>query len=192
MVEINLLEEKEKQNIVIYFIVLIGLIVMVSLVLYFVNTRESLAEEKATLNQQINELQNQQQFLQQASRNEKQAAREDLIKKADTVEAYIFPSVDLLKQLISLLPSRGYFITYSYEGDGKILMDVQFDSIQDIAQYTNELEHEAYINSLRVSMSTKEVPEDEMIEDVLPIYLAKYELVIDSDLWQKEMNLDEN
>ncbi|MYL33307.1 hypothetical protein GLW05_06795 [Pontibacillus yanchengensis] len=190
MVEINLLEEKEKRNMVPLLILLLAIVLLSSSMLYLYTTQQSLKQEQQEIEQQISMVQNEQKILQQSKQDEKQVARENLQEKVGYVQSTIFPSVDLLQRLIELLPEEGYFLTYSYEDAGDISIDVQFDSMQEIAKYTNALEHETYLEELLVSMDTESKEEEQSSTNLLPRYIANYSFVVDEEVWEKE--LDEN
>ncbi|MYL53355.1 hypothetical protein GLW08_08390 [Pontibacillus yanchengensis] len=190
MVEINLLEEKEKRNMVPLLILLLAIVLLSSSMLYLYTTQQSLKQEQQEIEQQISMVQNEQKILQQSKQDEKQVARENLQEKVGYVQSTIFPSVDFLQRLIELLPEEGYFLTYSYEDAGDISIDVQFDSMQEIAKYTNALEHETYLEELLVSMDTESKEEEQSSTNLLPRYIANYSFVVDEEVWEKE--LDEN
>ncbi|KGP73925.1 hypothetical protein [Pontibacillus yanchengensis] len=191
MVEINLLEEKEKRNIVPYLLAILSLLLLIGVLSQVYFKQQHLLEKKTISENKITNLKEQQQTLQQTNKNNIQVAREELTKKASQLENQLFPSVDLLKRLITLLPKEGYFVTYSYIGDGTVNVKIQFESMQQIANYTNALEEESYIEGLLINMNAEEVTASQNNTNILPRYFATFEFLVIEDKWEKEFGESE-
>ncbi|MFP3422721.1 fimbrial assembly protein, partial [Bacillus sp. SIMBA_161] len=54
-------------------------------------------------------------------------------------ESYQFDTIPLLEELVSLLPARGFFQTFSYIGLDQAQLVVQFDSSREAAYYLAQL-----------------------------------------------------
>ncbi|MFC0522451.1 PilN domain-containing protein [Pontibacillus salicampi] len=192
MVDINLLDEKEKRNIAPYLFLFCTIVMVLSMSLFIMTSHNHLQEEKASVEESISRIQTEQKLLQQTNSNDKQAARDDLQEKAITVEATLFPTVDLLERMVALLPKDGYFLTYAYEGSGEVTIDTQFDSMQDLAKYTNALNQEDYIDDVSVSMETQDVLETQNGGEILPRYLAHYSIQMEEAKYEKGQDTNED
>ncbi|MBS4199817.1 PilN domain-containing protein [Bacillus sp. FJAT-49732] len=138
MIEINLIQQKKKEPPIALFTVIILTIITVcsSIFLWLLmqndiaridslekrieQTRELIASNKA--NQPFSS-----------------SSLESLHNAIDWTEQERIAIVPLLHHLSSLLPEKGFFQSFSYNGDNKVELNVQFTSSNEAAYYLHEL-----------------------------------------------------
>lgn len=193
IVEINLLEEKEKRNIVPFMIAFIGIILLLATVIVIGLQKQSLEAKQENIQQEIHGVQKKQSEYQAVLRDETQSDRKQLQQAVEQVEESVFPSVSLLERMISLLPERGYFERYIYTKNNNLQLVVRFDSLQEVAAYTNTLLQEESIQNVELgNITTEQLNEQYDPLEYRPRYIANYEVDIDEEKWIEEVEQDES
>ncbi len=148
MIEINFIEIK-KVNMVPYFLLFLFLLLAASMsaILYwqYQNAEEILESNQLQLNKNysvqteiVNDNQLQQERLQLS----------DQVKELQTLT---FPSVKLKNDLLTFLPSENQVISYLYEAETGVTLNVLSNSFEDIALFTQELTNKSYVEDVLVS-----------------------------------------
>ncbi|WP_237146580.1 fimbrial assembly protein [Planococcus halocryophilus] len=105
----------------------------------------------------------------------------------DWAEGYQFDTVPLLKELVSILPARGFFDSFSYTGLDQAILSVQFDTAREAAYYlaqlkTSELIESATLDSVAQNeIDTTETEEGVVVQEAviqeMPRYIATYTII---------------
>ncbi len=193
IVEINLLEEKEKRNIVPFMIAVTAIFLLLATIIAIGLQKQSLEAKKENIQQEIQSVQKEQAEYQAILQDETQSDRQQLQQAVEQVEGSIFPSVSLLERMTSLLPERGYFERYIYTKNNDLQLVVRFDSLQEVAAYTNTLLQEESIQNVELSnITTEQINEQYDPLEYRPRYIANYEVDIDEKKWKGEVEQDES
>jgi type IV pilus assembly protein PilN len=182
LVDINLLPEKEKARsmLLIAALAILGAAVLLCLVLFMLSNK--LAKETATLDGQLIVLQQSQEEIRSGLQQSESGDEKKLLAlTVDWAEAYQFDTVPLLHELINLLPERGFFQTFNFTGPNLATVVVQFDTKPDSAYYYTRLKSsqsiaEIHLDSVKVN-NNESNEETELVNDVLPRYLATYSIL---------------
>jgi type IV pilus assembly protein PilN len=109
-------------------------------------------------NNQINQLQNNitsyEQSIASIQQDVNAASTNSYVELSNAVEwAANSPikSVAVLKHLTSLLPERGFLLTYSYTETGTLSLSIQFDTKKEAAYYLKWLNDSEWIANVRLS-----------------------------------------
>lgn len=187
LVDINLLPQKERDRPAFLIAALSILLVAVIIwaVLFFMaraNTAEQndylaqseqIAAEQAILRAEIE---------QTSGLNEEQ----QLQATVDWAVNYQYDTVPLLNEMVSILPERGFFNSFSYIAPNQATLTLQFDTTREAAYYLTQLKASDLIASATLDsvanqavdtavVEGEEIPEDAMLEN--PRYLATYSIV---------------
>jgi type IV pilus assembly protein PilN len=175
--EINLLPQKKKRNyVVILSMVLFFVFLIIEATIMYVQYDEVEFEE--TLVKQ--ELQTVQQ-LQAVKQKELDVIRSstaavELSNAVDWVENYPVPTVFFIDHLVSLLPERGFLLSFSFSDSGSVAITVQFDSNREVAYFLSYLKDSAYIDSAKLnSLNTAAVDQN---EQTVPRYVGHFQLTL--------------
>ena len=105
----------------------------------------------------------------------------------DWAEGYQFDTVPLLEELVSILPARGFFESFSYTGLDQAILSVQFDTAREAAYYLAQLKASELIESATLDsvaqneLDSAETEEGVVIEKAViqetPRYIATYTLI---------------
>ena len=188
LVDINLLPQKERDRpaflIAAISILALGIIIWAVLA-FLANSHEN---EQAVLAAQSVQVASEQ----AAIRSQLEAAQgmneeQQLKATVDWAESYQFDTVPLLEELVSILPERGFFDSFSYTGLDQAVLSVQFDTAREAAYYlaqlkTSELIEKATLDSVAQNeLDSAEAEEGILIEEEsiieTPRYIAAYTLV---------------
>jgi type IV pilus assembly protein PilN len=188
LVDINLLGDKERDRpmFVVAAISLILLGLVTGLVLYFLGNTYS-------NKQQVLAAQSVEVVAQQATIQEQMvttAALSDTQKLQKTVEwaeSYQYDTLPLIRELTSLLPERGFFMSFAFSTPNQVTITTQFDATRDTAFYLTQLKSSEMITDVVLSSVTyqplTEEADDEAVgtttkvettEEIMPRYLASY------------------
>ncbi|WP_223638226.1 PilN domain-containing protein [Planococcus sp. 4-30] len=189
LVDINLLPQKERDRpaFLIAAISILFAAVIVWVVLAFL--AGSHEREQAVLAAQSLQVASEQ----AAIRTQLEAAQgmneeQQLKATVDWAESYQFDTVPLLQELVSILPARGFFESFSYTGLDQAILSVQFDTAREAAYYLAQLKASELIesatldsvaqNEIDTAETTEEgvVIEKAIIEE-MPRYIASYTLI---------------
>ncbi|WP_079479525.1 PilN domain-containing protein [Halobacillus salinus] len=186
VIDINLLEEKEQPNRLPLLIIGAGVFVLCLIIALFFWQHQALEEEQKLLNEEVEALKTEQTAYQTTDQNEEQAQRQQLKEATQQLQATVFPTVALVENLIALLPERGYFQSYTYDDSGFIDIEVRFDSLQEVAAYTNALSERNYATGVEMgSVLTEQTNESLNQFEYRPRYIANYTVTIDKQLFRE-------
>lgn len=105
----------------------------------------------------------------------------------DTVvwaEEYPLEMVPVMKDLIRLLPERGFIQSFNYNETGLMNLTVQFDESRDAAYFLYHLNESSLYHSIDLSsISTVDVGSEETA-GVLPRYIGQYTVGFDRHAFQ--------
>jgi type IV pilus assembly protein PilN len=202
LVEINLLPKKEhkksSQLMIALFIVMI-LAVSTSVIYIQGNSYEG---KLASVDKQIETVQNlntaQQEKMTDAQTANSTAKLEAAVQWA---EQYPLETVPLLRNVISLLPDRGFIQNFEYSNTNSVIIKIQFDASRDAAYYLSSLKQAEWVQEvdlMNVVAETKEEgteatnasaatssSEDEE-QKTLPRYSAEYEITFKPDQFKEK------
>lgn len=188
LVDINLLGDKERDRpgFVVAAISLILLGLVTGLVLYFLgntysNKQQVLAAQSAEVVGQQAAIQ--EQMVTTAALSDTQK----LQKTVEWAESYQYDTLPLIRELTSLLPERGFFMSFAFSTPNQVNISAQFDTSRDTAFYLTQLKSSEMITDVELSTVSYQpvveeaVEETEVIttddedkEEVMPRYLATY------------------
>lgn len=178
MVDINFLEEKEKPNIAPYLLIAVGVLVLGLALLFITFEKNSLIAEDNQIQEDIVQIKDQQTLLTRDTLTDVQKSRNELKDTVSELNQVLIPSVPVLKDMISLLPERGFFLEYQFQKPNVLTMQVRFDGMQDVASYTNALTTKSYTEDVQVTtIDTTAVEEGDYFE-TLPRYVAEFEMLL--------------
>ncbi|EGA89099.1 fimbrial assembly family protein [Planococcus donghaensis MPA1U2] len=187
LVDINLLPQKERDRpaFLIAAIAILLLAVIVWAVFALVaNANENEQQLLAAQSLQVTSEQ-------EAIRAKLEAAQgmneeQQLKVTVDWAESYQFDTVPLLEELVSILPARGFFESFSYTGLDQATLSVQFDTTRQAAYYLAQLKASELIKSVTLDgVAQKELNAEESgevideVEEKLPRYIATYTILFD-------------
>lgn len=188
LVDINLLGDKERDRpaFVVAAISLILLGLVTGLVFYFLgntysNKQQVLASQSAEVVSQQAAIQ--QQMVTTAALSDTQK----LQKTVEWAETYQYDTLPLIRELTSLLPERGFFMSFSFSTPNQVTITAQFDTSRDTAFYLTQLKSSEMITDVVLSsVSYQPIAEEaveetedtvtkvEPTEEIMPRYLASY------------------
>ncbi|WKA56251.1 PilN domain-containing protein [Planococcus shixiaomingii] len=187
LVDINLLPQKERDrpaSIVAAISILLLAVIIWSIFAFLAGSHE---KEQIILAAESAEVAAQQAAIRQQLEAKQGLNEEQQLKvTVDWAENYQFDTLPLLADLVSKLPERGFFDSFSYTGMDQAILTVQFDTAREAAYYLAQLKTSELLESATLDSVTKqdletEATEDETAEeDVVtenPRYLATYTLV---------------
>jgi type IV pilus assembly protein PilN len=190
LVEINLLPQKQRKRSTNYRIILYMLFafLLCMILLYWQVQRynqeiDQLQVEITNYEQSIAEIQ-------QEVNMESSSSYVELSNAVDWSSKYPIKSVAVLRHLTSLLPERGFLLTYSYTENGALNLTVQFDTKKEAAYYLNWLNDSEWIKEVKLSQLTTSQTEasvnpdletQETAEEYLPRYTGNFEITLDRD-----------
>ncbi|MCP2035070.1 hypothetical protein L1279_002057 [Planomicrobium sp. HSC-17F08] len=199
LVDINLLPQKERDR-PAFLIAAISILLMAVIIwgvfAFLANANENEQTELATESQQVAA----EQAAIRTQLEAKQGMNEEQQLKAtvDWAESYQFDTLPLLGDLVSKLPQRGFFDSFSYVGLDQAVLTVQFDTAREAAFYLAQLKTSELLKSATLDSVTQEElqeetaaategatvvvveeEEDAVIEN--PRYLATYTLIFVDD-----------
>jgi type IV pilus assembly protein PilN len=116
---------------------------------------------------------------------------QELEKTVKWAEQYPMKTVLLLRKMTKLLPERGFVMSFSYAEDGTVSVTVQFDTSEEAAYYLKSLSDADFVTEVQLkSLTTMEDKSgEENVEEeknVLPRYLAQYELHVNKNALKEE------
>jgi len=189
LVEINLLPKKKIKNRATFAVVILLLVIaLVCSTVVFAQVSEARNEERRLSNQLVTIEKTREILERKISTNEDANSVIKLEQAVNWADDYVIESVPLVRHLSSLLPERGFIQSFSYVDAGVVSCEIQFDSNSQVAQYLAVLKDSNYLNQVKLNSVTtvthgdteadEETPVNEEREDVLPRYIAQFELTI--------------
>jgi type IV pilus assembly protein PilN len=191
LVEINLLPQKQqKRSITVRIIIMIALtMLLISLLTFwqvqkYNNEIRHLEANIANFEQSITSLQ-------QEVNVESTNSYVELSNAVEWSLTYPIKSVAVLKHLTSLLPERGFLLTYSYTETGLLSLTVQFDTKKEAAYYLSWLSESPWIEEVKLlqlsssqieaTEGTPEIQGENKTESYLPRYIGNFEITLNRE-----------
>lgn len=189
LVDINLLPQKERDRPA--FLIAAIAILLLAVIIWAVFAVMANANEKdqALLTAQTMQVSAEQEEI-RAKLEAAQGMNEEQQLKVtvDWAESYQFDTVPLLEELVSILPARGFFKSFSYTGLDQATLSVQFDTTRQAAYYLAQLKASELIKSATLdSVAQQELSKEEggeVVEEAeleLPRYIATYTIIFEDN-----------
>ncbi|MYL72192.1 hypothetical protein GLW00_15205 [Halobacillus litoralis] len=179
IVEINLLEQKEKRNILPYIAVAFFALLLFIMAIVFHAQKTTLVNESSRLDEQILQVQREQENLAGPSEGDG-TEREQLKSSLQELKSTVVPTGPVVEGLVSLLPERGFFESFALTSASEVNVNVRFDTIQDAAKYTHTLLQQSFISDVKLAgVETDVVDDTEDLYDYQPRYIASYYIVLE-------------
>lgn len=175
LVDINLLPEKERERstFLIAALAIIGaaLLIWAAFFLYSHQLKTKTIEAEAHIaTLQVSQEEIRERLLPALSAND----REQLEATVAWAEDYRFITLPLLRELIALLPERGYFVSYEFTAPHQAKIVVQFDDKSDAAHYLTSIKSTALVSEATIeSLIAEELTVEEVVQ-ALPRFVATY------------------
>ncbi|MEH7304946.1 hypothetical protein [Neobacillus drentensis] len=158
LVDINLLPQKEPKR-YSFIITLSSLLVMLLLIggFYFWKT-QTIKDEIASLDRQISVTQK---IVEKENQNSKIVASAGSVNQLKTAiqwaNDYSVQTVPVMQHLTSLLPERGFILSFGYTETGAVSLYVQFDNAREAAYFLDSLNHSKWVEEASLtSLSAKQ------------------------------------
>ncbi|SDI41370.1 hypothetical protein SAMN04487975_11671 [Planococcus glaciei] len=200
LVDINLLPQKERDRPAFLIAAITILLLAVILWAVFAFMASANEKEQAELSaQSVQVAADQAAIREQLEAKQGMNEEQQLKVTVDWAESYQFDTLPLLSDLVSKLPQRGFFDSFSYVGLDQALLTVQFDTAREAAFYLAQLKTSELLKSATLDSVTQEEMQEEATttattagttvvvgedEDVVienPRYLATYTLIFVDD-----------
>jgi Tfp pilus assembly protein PilN len=155
LVEINLLPQKEPKK--FGFIIVIALLISLFLLAFaFYFWQIHLTKNTiASTNSQITTTQKVAANLANKKNNaESSNSVSQLTSVLKWADENRIPTIPVMRQLTSLLPKRGYIMSFTYQETGTVLLTVQFDSVNEAASYLDSLNSSSWIAEASITSLT--------------------------------------
>lgn len=187
LVDINLLPQKERDRPAFLIAAIAILLLAVIVWAVFAMVANANGNEQQLLAAQSLQVTSEQEAI-RAKLEAAQGMNEEQQLKVtvDWAESYQFDTVPLLEELVSILPARGFFESFSYTGLDQATLSVQFDTTRQAAYYLAQLKASELIKSVTLDgVAQKELNAEESgevieeVEEKLPRYIATYTILFD-------------
>ncbi len=199
LVEINLLPKKSRKGKTIFIIIgiIIFLLVLIAgFLIWQIQSKETMLEDTQNrLDVTLNIIEQKNQQL--AEYNSETSVKE-LEQAIQWAETQSFDSVFLLDELTKMLPERGFILDFKIDENYKINQVIQFDTRSAAAYYlhtllANEWVEEAVISEAKSDeLNLDEEGKNPYSENnVLPRYIAQYELILNLQEFEKAAAQDD-
>lgn len=187
LVDINLLPQKEKRNsaIAIFFIIII---LAAACGGYLWLEQKQLADHEKRLQTELATVQQLKSLVQQNPNSPDNPNAEEKLQTALAwAENYSVSTYKLLLHITSLLPERGFVLSFSYQESGNVQLSVQFDSSRDAAFFLKGMQESEFIQDANLLSITTERVTSESDSDlsILPRYIAQYTIFVDKGAIKK-------
>ncbi|ALS74298.1 fimbrial assembly protein [Planococcus rifietoensis] len=191
LVDINLLPQKERDRpAVLIAAVAILLLAIIIWAVFAMMSRAEANEQQALQVQAQGVMAEQAQIRSELEARQGMNEEQQLQATVEWAESYQFDTIPLLEELVSLLPARGFFQTFSYTGLDQAQLVVQFDSSRESAYYLAQLKASELLSSatldnvateiLEEQTEGEESEENEAVTNA-PRYLATYTLLFQDE-----------
>ncbi|UYZ20930.1 hypothetical protein [Mesobacillus jeotgali] len=193
LVEINLLPKKEhrKSSQLIIAAITILFIAITFSIIYLQGS--SYENEMKQVDQKISNLQKLNNLQQEKLAEEN--AGNSVIKLQEAVqwaEKYPVQTVPIVRNIISLLPERGFIQNFEYSNMDSILVSIQYDASRDAAFYLSSLKQSEWVKEAEllnvVALEISDDAEENNSSDgvTLPRYSADYKIVYRPEFFKLE------
>ena len=187
LVDINLLPQKERDRpaVLIAAVAILLLALLVWAVFAMMASAET-DEQQALEAQAQGVIAEQEQIRNELEARQGMNEEQQLQATVEWAESYQFDTIPLLEELVSLLPARGFFQTFSYTGLDQAQLIVQFDSSREAAYYLAQLKSSELLASATLDNVATEIFDEATEEEVIvdpsePRYLATYTLLFQDE-----------
>ncbi|WP_059171287.1 PilN domain-containing protein [Bacillus sp. FJAT-27445] len=116
-------------------------------------------------------------------------------------EQYTVPSVPVMKEFTSMLPERGFILTFGYQETGELALTVQFDSSREAAYFLNRLNESKWVEEADLSSLSAAQTEQESANvdgtlqaaanssntEFLPRYTGQFQITLNKDVVKAEI-----
>lgn len=187
LVDINLLPQKERDRPAVLIAAVAILLLAILIWAVFAMMASAEADEQQALQLQAQGvLAEQEQIRNELEARQGMNEEQQLQATVEWAESYQFDTIPLLEELVSLLPVRGFFQTFSYIGLDQAQLVVQFDSSREAAYYlaqlkSSELLASATLDNVETEIIDEAAEEDVIIDPSEPRYLATYTLLFQDE-----------
>ncbi|MBT2636354.1 hypothetical protein [Bacillus sp. ISL-39] len=193
LVEINLLPKKEHRKssqLIIAAVPLLFIAITISIIYLQGSSYEY---EMKQVDQKISSLQKLNNLQQEKLAEEN--AGNSLVKLQEAVqwaEKYPVQTVPILRNIISLLPERGFIQNFEYSNMDSILVTIQYDASRDAAFYLSSLKQSEWVRQAEllnvVALELSDGAEENNSSDgtTLPRYSADYKIVYRPEFFKPE------
>lgn len=182
-VDINLLQKK-KSNSEWLIIAAILFVITISLAIFLYSQYSERKAEEAQVESSIQAVLEQQKASMDTSAVS-ETAEEQMVKIVEWANSQPVPTVFLLVHLTSLLPERGFLLSFSYTSDATATLRIQFDSNADAAYYLKRLKESSYLSKVTLrSIGTISTSEDTAANEETyfqPRSVADFDITINAD-----------
>jgi len=189
LIDINLLPKKERKSSSIIFASMLLAVVLLCGGGFFFWQLSSLKTDIAAVDNRIETTKK------IAELEEKKAgdvtAADSVVKLENTIawaEEYTIPSVPVMQEFSSLLPERGFILSFAYQELGKLALTVQFDSSREAAYFLNSLNKSEWVKEASLSSLSAVQPDQQAGEteagngvkekEYLPRYTGQFQITL--------------
>ena len=180
-VDINLLQKKKTHVEWLIIAAILFVISIIIVIFLYAQYSERKSEESQIESSIAQELQLQQASIQ--STEVPKSAEEQMAAIVDWAKQQPFPTVFLLEHLTSMMPERGFLLSFSYSSSSTATFSMQFDQNVDAAYYLKRLKDSSYISEVILSSIGTRSTSDETAPDeesyFQPRSVADFEITID-------------
>ena len=193
-VQINLLEEREQKNGTPYLLVAGAILLILLLSLVFWWQVRGVQQETNQLEAELAELTERETEL-TTSTDQIGSDRQMLQQAVNDLQGEYSSVTELVREMVALLPERGYIEYFALEESNVITMDVRLDNLQETAAYLDLLDDYEKTSEVRLLGVTGEESDAEVDPfDYRAPYLASYSIelpeAIDVDAEEEEVQDD--
>ncbi|MCM3743481.1 fimbrial assembly protein [Sporosarcina luteola] len=177
LVDINLLPEKERERstLLIAALAVLGAALLFWATLFVLSL--SLSKETARAEMQIASLHASQETIRENLQPSSHAGdRELLAATVEWAEANQFDTLPILRELIALLPERGFFVSFEFTAPHESTVVVQFDDKSDAAYYLTRMKSSTVVSSATVESLVAESLEEDSDLESIPRFVATYRI----------------
>jgi type IV pilus assembly protein PilN len=183
LVEINLIEKKKRKNL---FLIIMGSVLFLCLlfcVLLFLFYQSLYHQDSKIQSQLIYEEQLRSTKVNNINSDKTVQALKKFKNALQWAENYPISTSILLKNITSLLPEKGYIVSFNLTADDVLLLDVRFDTSKEAAYYLKYLEDANFVKEVNLdNITTLELQNE---KGYLPRYTAQYTIQLNKDNLKK-------
>ncbi|MBP0725402.1 hypothetical protein J5Y03_09400 [Bacillus sp. RG28] len=189
IVNVNLLPQREKRNVVMYILLLTVFVCIFVTCLSFYMMKKNEEQKKGSLEQQLAATQAaliQQKKNQQLSENPSDEMK--LQNEVNQLKESTVSTTTIIDQLTKLLPMYGVFQSLNYESGGTITLQVQFNDKRESIYYFARLQKQSWIEEVNISsIEAVEVSNIEQTSKVQEVsgYIANYQIQVNKEKVRK-------
>ena len=177
LVDINLLPEKERERstLLIAALAILGVAILFWAVLFLYSnqlTKKTLQLETQTAAIHMS----QEGIREELAPTTTSSELQQLGKTVQWAESYRYETLPLLRELIALLPNRGFFISFDFSAPHEAQVTVQFDEKKDAAHYLTRMNASPFVTAATVESIVAVELDEEEGEQILPRFEAVYQV----------------